>query len=108
MKIIGVEEHFLTSAVRAAWSASSSAERDVALSLHLGEIADRLDDLSDARIRLMEASGVDMQVLSLTTPALHNLDPRQSVDLAIQTNDLIAATVTRRPDRFEGFATLCR
>lgn len=106
MKIIAIEEHFLTSHVRDAWSASSSADRDVGLSLHLGEIADRLDDLSDARIRLMEASGVDMQVLSLTTPALHNLDPRQSVDLAIRTNDLIAATVTRRPDRFEGFATL--
>jgi uncharacterized protein len=106
MKIIGVEEHFLTSAVRDAWSASSSAERDFGLGLHLGEIADRLDDLSDSRIRLMEASGVDMQVLSLTTPALHNLDPPQSVDLATRTNDLIAATVTRRPDRFEGFATL--
>ena len=106
MKIIAVEEHFLTSPVRDAWSASSSAERGVSLGLHLGDIAGRLDDLSDARIRLMEASGVDMQVLSLTTPALHNLDPRQSVDLAIRTNDLIAATVTRRPDRFEGFATL--
>jgi predicted TIM-barrel fold metal-dependent hydrolase len=106
MKIIAIEEHFLTNAVRDAWSASSSAERDGGLGLHLGEIEDRLDDLSDARIRLMEASGVDMQVLSLTTPALHNLDPRQSVDLAVRTNDLIAATVTRRPDRFEGFATL--
>jgi uncharacterized protein len=97
MKIIGIEEHFLTSAVREAWSASSSAESDGGLGLHLGEIEDRLDDLGDDRIRLMEASGVDMQVLSLTTPALHNLDPRLSVDLAIRTNDLIAATVSRQP-----------
>jgi predicted TIM-barrel fold metal-dependent hydrolase len=51
-------------------------------------------------------ASVDMQVLSPTTPALHNLDPLQSVDLATKTNDLIAATVARRPDRFEGFAIL--
>jgi hypothetical protein len=51
MKIIGIEEHFLTSAVRDAWSASSAAERDGGIGLHLGEIEDRLDDLSDARIR---------------------------------------------------------
>ena len=103
MKIIGIEEHFLSHAVRDAWAASES---DGGLGLHLGEIEDRLDDLSDARIQLMEASGVDMQVLSLTTPALHNLDPLQSVELAVRTNDLIATTVARRPDRFDGFATL--
>ena len=103
MKIIGIEEHFLSQPVRDAWAASES---DGSLDLHLGDIEDRLDDLSDARIRLMENSGVDMQVLSLTTPALHNLAPVQSVELAIQTNNLIAATVARRPDRFDGFATL--
>jgi hypothetical protein len=56
VKIIGIEEHFLTSSARDAWSASSSAERDGGLGLHLGEIEDRLDDLSDGRIRLMERS----------------------------------------------------
>jgi len=37
MKIIGIEEHFLTSPVRDARSASSSAQRDGGLSLHVGE-----------------------------------------------------------------------
>jgi uncharacterized protein len=106
MKIIGIEEHFLSPAVRTAWETSPSAGQDASQILHLGEIEDRLDDLSKARIKLMEDSGVDMQVLSLTTPGLHNLEPAESVALARRTNDLIAATVAGHPGHFEGFATL--
>ena len=40
-----------------------------------------LDDLGDERLRLMDETGVDVQVLSLTTPSLHNLDSG-SVSLA--------------------------
>lgn len=47
MKIIAIEEHFLTKAVGDAWSASS-AERDGGFGLHLGEIEDRLDDLAES------------------------------------------------------------
>ena len=103
MKIIAIEEHFLTRAVRDAWAASGIEN---ALNMDLGEIEDRLDDLTDTRIQMMDASGVDVQVLSLNTPALHNLEPAESEALARQTNDLIAATIARRPDRFDGFATL--
>jgi predicted TIM-barrel fold metal-dependent hydrolase len=54
----------------------------------------------------MDESGVDVQVLSLTTPGLHNLDPEPSVTLARQTNDLLAATIAQHPTRFQGLATL--
>lgn len=106
MKVIAIEEHFLTAEVRAAWSAQPPEDQDASQGLHLGEIEDRLDDLEDGRIQLMDESGVDVQVLSLTTPALHTLEREQSVMLAKRTNDLITATVARRPDRFQGFATL--
>jgi predicted TIM-barrel fold metal-dependent hydrolase len=65
-----------------------------------------LEDLNDTRIRLMNESGVDVQVLSLTSPGLHNLAPAEAVALARGTNDIIAATVAMHPDRFDGFATL--
>ncbi len=71
-----------------------------------GEIERRLTDFSDARLHNMDVCGVDVQVLSLTTPAVQNLDPSEAVSLARHTNDLIAEAVRRRPDRFEGFATL--
>lgn len=54
----------------------------------------------------MDESGVAIQVLSLTTPALHNLEPAQSVALARQTNDLVTAIIARYLTRFQGFATL--
>jgi len=71
-----------------------------------GEIERRLDDLGEGRIALMDESGVDVQVLSVTTPALHNLEPEESVTLARRTNDLLAATIATHPTRFQGFATL--
>lgn len=104
MKLIAIEEHFLTSEVRNAWAAIPEVD-DPTQGLHLGEIGDRLEDLGQERLRLMDETGVDVQVLSLTTPGLHNLD-RGSVPLAQRTNDLIAATVAGRPDRFQGLAAL--
>jgi uncharacterized protein len=66
----------------------------------------RLDDLGEQRLALMDESGVDVQVLSVTTPALHNLEPEESVTLARRTNDLVAATIAKYRTRFQGFATL--
>jgi predicted TIM-barrel fold metal-dependent hydrolase len=106
MKIIAVEEHFLSPDVRASWAAASSAGQDGGESLHLGEMEERLEELSEARISRMDEGGVDMQVLSLTSPGLHNLAPAEGISLARRTNDLIAATVATRPDRFDGFATM--
>ena len=104
MKIIGIEEHFLSPEVRVAWDAATS--EDASQTLHMGDMGDRLEDLGDERLARMDESGVDVQVLSLTSPGLQALAPAESVSLARRTNDLIAATVARRPDRFDGFATL--
>ena len=105
MKVIAIEEHFLTRDVREAWAALP-AVIDPTQSLHLGEIEERLDDLGDARLRLMDETGVDIQVLSLTTPGLHNLESVKSLELSRRINDLVAATIAHRPDRFQGFAAL--
>ena len=104
-KLIAIEEHFLTPAIRAAWAASAIGQEGTA-GFDQGEIEARLDDLDAQRLALMDESGIAVQVLSVTTPALHNLEPAQSVELARQTNDLVAATVAQHPTRFQGFATL--
>ncbi len=105
MKTIAIEEHFLTPEIRAAWSASAIGTEGTS-GFDMGEIEARLDDLGASRIALMDESGIDVQVLSVTTPALHNLDAAVSVPLARRTNDLIAATIAKHPARFQGFATL--
>jgi predicted TIM-barrel fold metal-dependent hydrolase len=105
MKLIAIEEHFLTAGIRAAWASCAIGQEGTA-SFDRGEIEARLDDLGPGRIALMDEAGVDVQVLSVTTPALHNLEPEESVTLARRTNDLVAATIASYPTRFQGFATL--
>ena len=105
MKLIAIEEHFLTSEIRAAW-ASSAIGNEGTGAFDRGEIEERLDDLGQQRLALMDESGVDVQVLSLTTPGLHNLAAAESVNLARRTNDLMAATIATYPARFQGFAVV--
>ncbi|HVW78485.1 MAG TPA: amidohydrolase family protein [Alloacidobacterium sp.] len=105
MKLIAIEEHFLTAEIRAAWASSAIGQEGTDV-FDRGEVEARLDDLGQGRIALMDESGVEVQVLSVTTPALHNLEPEESVALAQRTNDLIAATIANSPARFQGFATL--
>lgn len=108
MKLIALEEHFDTAGVRAAWSRLDAENADDSLKLfdNNSKVQARLEDLSEDRIRQMDDSGVDVQVLSLTTPATQNLEATDAVALAREANDLVAATIKRHPDRFQGFATL--
>lgn len=105
MKLIGIEEHFLTGEIREAWDAKDLSATDPSVAFHSGVIDRRLLDLAEDRLALMDETGLDVQVLSLTTPALHGLGP-ESVDLARRTNDAVAAVVARHPTRFQGLATL--
>ena len=105
MKLIGIEEHFLTAEVRDAWSAIGLELTDPSVGFHAGAIEKRLTNLTDERLALMDETGLDVQVLSLTTPALHDLGP-ESVDMARRINDTVARAVARHPDRFQALATL--
>jgi uncharacterized protein len=105
MKLIGIEEHFLTAEIREAWNAIGLDAVDPSVAFHSGAIEGRLLDLAESRLALMDETGLDIQVLSLTTPALHDLGP-QSVDMARRANDALAAAIARNPTRFQALATL--
>jgi uncharacterized protein len=105
MQLIGIEEHFLTPEVAQAWQAIALEASDPSVAFHGGPIEGRLTDLARVRLDLMDETGLDVQVLSLTTPMLHDLGA-QSVDLARRTNDALAGAIARHPTRFQGFATL--
>lgn len=108
MKIVAVEEHFVNDDMIRRWSGLDPRHQDDSLTMFPfdGEVGARLQDLSDERVRLMDESGVDVQVLSLTTPGTQNLEADDAYDAARRANDRVAETVRARPDRFEGFATL--
>lgn len=103
MKLIAIEEHFLTPEVRKAWK--NFPDADPTHTMELGEIDTLLDETGAERLRRMDETGVDVQVLSLTTPGVHNLK-EQSATIARNTNDMLAAVIATQPERFEGFATL--
>ena len=108
MKIIAIEEHFAIDEVDQLGGAVEPRWRDDSTNFLPpgGDMDRRLHDLGDERIRLMDESGVDVQILSLTTPGVQNLSPSEARDTASRVNNLIAATVAGRSDRFGGFATL--
>ncbi len=91
----------------AAWLALNPEDQDLAVPRSTGNEKERLLlELADARIAVMDDVGVDVQVLSKTTPGVQTLDPALAVTLARRANDLVAATVKHRPDRFQGFASI--
>lgn len=103
--LIGIEEHFLTPAIEHAWHAIGLEATDPSVGYHQGAFGRRLADLADERLALMDETGLDIQVLSLTTPALHDLGP-ESVELARRANDAVAEAIARYPTRFQAMATL--
>ncbi len=66
----------------------------------------KLLDTGEQRLRDMDAAGIDLQVLSLTSPGVEQFDPARGTALARQCNDELAAIIQRHPGRFAGLATL--
>jgi predicted TIM-barrel fold metal-dependent hydrolase len=105
VKLIGIEEHFLTAEIRQAWNAIGLNSVDPSVAFHSGLIEGRLLNIAEERLALMDETGLDVQVLSLTTPMLHDLGP-ESIEMARRANDALAAAVARHPTRFQAVATL--
>jgi 2,3-dihydroxybenzoate decarboxylase len=71
------------------------------------ELRHRLLDFHDQRLRLMDASGVEIMIVSLNAPAIQAIaDVKRAAEVARQANDVLAAEVAKRPDRFVGVAAL--
>ncbi len=59
-----------------------------------------------ARIEEMDKTGIDMEVLSLVTPGVQNLDAGMGTEKAREFNDGLVKIINKYPGRFAGFATL--
>ncbi len=71
------------------------------------ELGPRLTDFQDKRLRLMDASGIEIMIASLNAPAIQAIhDVKKAVEVAHQANDVLAQEVAKRPDRFFGVAAL--
>lgn len=107
MKVIALEEHYCTAAIRAAWAALPAEFQDASLNLfNKGVTEKRLEEMGEARLKHMDEMGVDVQVISLTTPATQALGATEAVELAKAANDIAAKSVRANPNRLEAFATI--
>jgi len=101
MRVISLEDHFWTPAIAQAIGALRNPDTDAG-----GPLAANLLDLGERRLAAMDAAGIDLQVISHTTPGVQHLDPGTAIPLAREANDALARAVAEHADRFAGFATL--
>lgn len=66
---------------------------------------DEMFDVDD-RLRQMDAKGIDVRLLSLSTPSVYDWEGAEQVDAARRINDATARMVRGHPDRFGGIGTL--
>src|SRR5688572_8325000 len=67
-------------------------------------IRDHLGDLGEARLAHMDAAGIDIAVLALTSPGVQVMSAADGTAFAAYANDWLADAVARHPDRFAGLA----
>jgi len=102
VRIITLEEHITTpDIVKAAPMAASGASP-----AFMQAINAKLLDMGEGRIADMDASGIDMQVLSVSANTVDKLEPANANAVVRDANDRMAAAVRAHPGRFAAFATL--
>jgi 2,3-dihydroxybenzoate decarboxylase/5-carboxyvanillate decarboxylase len=67
-------------------------------------VLEALLDIENNRLREMDECGVDMHVLSLTSPGVQMFDADTACELATLANDRLAEVIARHPNRFAGLA----
>ena len=107
MKIIAIEEHWNSTAIREALDRLPAGARDESVAFNaMGDNQARLADIGPGRIAAMDAAGIDVSILSVVTPATQALPAVEAVTLAREANDEATAAVRAYPDRLRAFATL--
>ena len=108
MKVIAIEEHFITPLYREKVGANEF--RNFYLKSRgeqLGhDIVEQNSDLGAGRLAHMDAAGVDVQVLSFGSPGPQAFGAEVAIPMARDANDRLYQAIQRNPGRFAGFAAL--
>jgi predicted TIM-barrel fold metal-dependent hydrolase len=108
MKVIAIEEHFITPMYREKVGANEF--RNFYLKSRgeqLGhDIVEQNSDLGAKRLAHMDAAGVDVQVLSFGSPGPQAFGAEVAIPMARDANDRLYRAIQENPARFAGFAAL--
>jgi 2,3-dihydroxybenzoate decarboxylase len=100
---IALEEHFTTPELEQQGLVAKPTSNDAIFS----DMERRLKDFGELRLAAMDLAGIDMSVLSVTTPGVQGAkDTAVAIRLAQQANDTLAREVQKRPQRYAGFAAV--
>lgn len=105
MRTITLEEHFATPAFFEGPGRKLKASATISGSPVAG-LLDKLCDIGEKRIAEMDAADITVQVLSLSSPGVEQLEASEAITLARETNDYLANGVRKHSARLAGFATL--
>jgi len=114
-RIITIEEHFILKSISQKVAAfnvkenGGTAPNDVVQRelMKIGPTSEDMEDVGERRIKFMDESGIDMQVLSYGAGSPQNItDKTLAIELCQEANDELANLIKRHPTRFAGFATL--
>lgn len=82
MKIVAPEEHWMSTGILRAWaSLPTDLQNDRRVIFDRYRIAERLEDTGKVRLRHMDEFGLDVQVLSLTVPGVHDRTRDRMMDM---------------------------
>jgi 2,3-dihydroxybenzoate decarboxylase len=70
------------------------------------QIIERLQNIGGPRVADMDMSGVDVHILSLTSPGVQVFDAATAVSVAKSSNDQLAEAIRQHPERFAGLAAI--
>jgi len=96
--VIAIEEHY--------WDKELSKTYAGLEATRPGPQSDRLFDLGTLRIKEMDETGIDMQVISHGAPSAQKLPAAGAAELVRGVNDRLAAACAANPKRFAAFAAL--
>jgi 2,3-dihydroxybenzoate decarboxylase len=100
---IALEEHFSLTELEQRGLVAKPTRNDQIFA----DLERRLVDFGDLRLAAMDQAGIEISILSLTTPGVQGeKDKVAAVRLARQANDFLAGEVSKRPQRYGGFAAV--
>ena len=108
MQIIAIEEHFSTPPYRQKVSTNEfRSYYIISRSEQIGhDIGKELDDLGEARLKHMDAAGVDCRCCPSTRPVAPGFAADEAIPMAKDANDGSRPPMKAHPKRFAGFAAL--
>ena len=103
MRTIALEETYVTPKFMQAQAEMMKSDPSEAPE-GFAKIIKQLIDVDKGRIEEMDGWDADVQVLSLFSPGVEQMEASMAVDISKDANNYIASAIKRNPKRLAGFA----